>query len=312
MFLKGIFKNSNGFIQLLMLSAVVFFGLLFGQILTVVVLFFRSGADVESVISLVTNIMDYPEYLREMQFISQLCVFIFPSLLLAYLFSDNYKEYLRTDSALNGSTVFWTILSMILVLPALNFTTCLNQEMALPEFLKPLEDLMRSMEEQNAKATESMLYAKNTIDFIFNILIVAVFAAIGEEFLFRGVLQTVFGKSIRNRHIVIWSVAILFSAIHFQFFGFVPRMLLGVYFGYLLYYTQNIWIPIMAHFTNNFITVVLYRIYQDNPQAMENVDSIGYGSTWWLTVVSLVLFIFACSRIRKTKIVETEIPYANN
>ncbi|GHV08640.1 hypothetical protein FACS1894160_3270 [Bacteroidia bacterium] len=295
-----------------MLSAVVFFGLLFGQILTVVVLFFRSGADVESVISLVTNIMDYPEYLREMQFISQLCVFIFPSLLLAYLFSDNYKEYLRTDSALNGSTVFWTILSMILVLPALNFTTCLNQEMALPEFLKPLEDLMRSMEEQNAKATESMLYAKNTIDFIFNILIVAVFAAIGEEFLFRGVLQTVFGKSIRNRHIVIWSVAILFSAIHFQFFGFVPRMLLGVYFGYLLYYTQNIWIPIMAHFTNNFITVVLYRIYQDNPQAMENVDSIGYGSTWWLTVVSLVLFIFACSRIRKTKIVETEIPYANN
>jgi membrane protease YdiL (CAAX protease family) len=312
MFLKGLFKNSNGFIQLLMLLAVVFFGLLFGQILTVVVLFFRSGADAESVLSLVANIMDYPEYLREVQFISQLCAFIFPSLLLAYLFSDNYREYLRTDSALNGSTIFWTILSMILVIPALNFTTCLNQEMTLPEFLKPLEDLMRNMEEQNAKVTESMLYAKNTTDFIFNILIVAVFAAIGEEFLFRGVLQSVVGKFIHNRHIVVWTVAILFSSIHFQFYGFIPRMLLGVYFGYLLYYTQNIWIPIMAHFTNNFITVVLYRIYQDDPQTMEAADSIGYGSTWWLAVVSLALFVFACSRIQKARVVETETPYANN
>jgi membrane protease YdiL (CAAX protease family) len=300
MFLKALFKNSNGFIQLLVLLAVVFFGFMIAQILTVFLLFVRSGGNTDAVQTLLYNITDYPEYMREMQFISQLCIFIFPPLLLACLFSDNYKEYLRIDSAMNGSTIFWTILSMILVVPALNFTICLNQQLTLPEFLKPLEDQIRIMEEQSAKLTEALLYTHNTFDFIFNILVVAVFAGIGEEFLFRGIFQNVFGKFIQNHHIVIWSVAILFSTIHFQFFGFLPRMLLGVYFGYLLYYTQNIWIPVLAHFTNNCITVVLFRIFQDDPQEMEAIDSIGYGSSWWLAVVSLALFVFAWRRIRKS------------
>jgi len=251
---------------------------------------------------IMANINDYPVYLREIQFLSQLGTFIFPALLAAYLFSENHKEYLYLNTPFKGSVVFWAILSMILVQPFLNLLTQWNQQMVLPDFLKSVEDYIKSMEEALAKTTEAMLHAENIQAILFNIVIVAVFAAIGEEFVFRGVLQRVFGQMIRNKHIVIWSVAFIFSFIHFQFYGFVPRLLLGAYFGYLLDFTKNLWIPVLAHFTNNFIGVMLFTIYQDDSKQMEAMDNLGSGSTWWLSVLSLVLFIFAFWQIWRQRI----------
>jgi membrane protease YdiL (CAAX protease family) len=301
MILKGIFKNSGGFVQFILFIGIVIVGTVMGIAASAFLIALKSGFNPEVINEILANIADYPVYLREMQFLTQLGSFIFPALLTAYLFSENYKDYLYLNTPFNGSTVFWTILSMIFVLPFLNLITQLNQQLVLPDFLKGVEEYMKTMEETNSKLIESMLRAEDIQAIIFNVLIVAVFAAIGEEFIFRGVLQRIFSQMIRNKHIVIWSVAFLFSFIHFQFYGFIPRLLLGAYFGYLLYYTKNLWIPVLAHFTNNFIGVVFFTIYQDDSKQIEAMDNLGYGNTWWLSILSLGLFAFAFWQVRKQK-----------
>jgi len=302
--LKGVFKDSSGFVQFILLIGIVILGFVAGSVVSAFLILLKSGFNPEISYEILANIADYPAYMREIQFLSQLGMFVFPALLAAYLFSENYKEYLYLNTPFNGSTVFWTILSMIFILPFLNLTTQLNQQMVLPDFLKGVEEFMKSREEATNQLIESMLRAENIRAVIFNILIFAVFAAIGEEFIFRGVLQRIFGQVIRNKHIIIWSVAFIFSCIHFQFYGFLPRLLLGAYFGYLLDFTKNIWIPILAHFTNNFIGVMLFTIYQDDSKQMEAMDNLGNGSTWWLSVLSLLLFIWVVRRIRRERIVD--------
>ncbi|GHT68401.1 hypothetical protein AGMMS50239_33380 [Bacteroidia bacterium] len=301
MILKGVFKDSGGFVRFILFIGIVIVGGVTGGAASVFLIALKSGFNMEVMTEILANLADYPVYLREMQFLNQLGFFIFPALLTAYLFSENYKDYLYLNTPFNGSTVFWTILSMIFVLPFLNLITQLNQQLVLPDFLKGVEEYMKTMEEANGKLIESMLRAENIQAIIFNVLIVAVFAAVGEEFIFRGVLQKIFSQMIRNKHIVIWSVAFLFSFIHFQFYGFIPRMLLGAYFGYLLDFTKNLWIPILAHFTNNFLGVILFTIYQDDSKQMEAMDNLGYGNTWWLSILSLVLFAFAFWQVRKQK-----------
>ncbi|GHT63444.1 hypothetical protein FACS189451_10180 [Bacteroidia bacterium] len=311
MFLKGVFKDSGGVVQFILFIGIVIVGAVAGSMAAAVFIAFKTGFNIEIINEILAHLADYPVYMREIQFLTQLGAFIFPALLIAYLFSENYKEYLYLDTPFNGSTVFWTILSMIFVLPFLNLIAHLNQQMVLPDFLKGVEEYMKSMEETNTQLIESMLRAESIGAIIFNILIVAVFAAIGEEFLFRGALQRIFGQMIRNKHVIIWSAAFLFSFIHFQFYGFVPRLLLGAYFGYLLDYTKNLWIPILAHFTNNFLGVVIFTIYQDDSQQVEAIDALGYGSTWWLSVLSLVLFAYAFGRIRRQKITAPYTPSAS-
>ena len=89
----------------------------------------------------------------------------------------------------------------------------------------------------------------------------AILPAIGEELLFRGVFQRLLTEWTRNIHWGIILAALLFSFFHFEFYGFLPRFLLGVFFGYLFVWTSSIWVPILAHFTNNFI-IVVYSFYQ--------------------------------------------------
>jgi membrane protease YdiL (CAAX protease family) len=303
--LRGVFKDSGGIIQFVLFIGIVIFGSVVGGIASYFPIALKSGFNVEVMFDIAVNLADYPVYLRETQFLSQLGTFIFPALFIAWLFSENYKDYLYLNTAFNSSTVIWTILSMIFALPFLNLIAQLNQQIVLPDFLKGVEEFIKSMEEAALKLTESMMRTENIWAIVFNILIVAVFAAIGEEFLFRGALQRIFGQVIRNKHIIIWSVAFIFSCIHFQFYGFFPRLLLGAYFGYLLDYTKNLWIPILAHFTNNFIVVILYTIYQDDSKQMEAIDNLGNGSTWWLSVLSLLLFIWAVRQIRREMALQT-------
>jgi membrane protease YdiL (CAAX protease family) len=296
--LKGVFKNTNSFVQLLIFFAIIFFTSILASFFAGIVIAFKCGGSLPDIVRVMQHITEYPSFLREFLFISQLGTFVFPPLIAAYLVSDNYKEYLYLDTPFNWSVAGWTILSMVVLLPALNFITQLNLQISFPEALKGLESWLRTMDEEQAKPMEAILHTDSFWAFGYNILVIAIFAAIGEELTFRGLLQNICGKTLRNRHVIIWVVAIIFSAFHLQFFGFVPRMLMGAYFGYLLYYTKNIWIPMFAHFTNNFVAVSLYRIYQDDPAGMEAIDSIGYGSTWYLAVASIALFIFAFKQIK--------------
>lgn len=123
----------------------------------------------------------------------------------------------------------------------------------------PFWSWARELEERGEVMTNFLTDFQSPIDFTIAFIVIAVLPALGEEFTFRGWLQPALQKLSGNPHVAIWVTAFIFSAFHFQFFGFVPRMLLGAMFGYLMYWSNNLWLPIVAHFVNNgFPVVMLY------------------------------------------------------
>ena len=299
MFLKAAFKNASVFVQLLMILIVIAFGMILSVFLSSLLIITKMGMSPEVIIEVQQNLLDYPDLVRGIQFLQTLGMFLFPAIICAWLFSDNYKEYLRIDQPIPRSAAFWTIVSMIVAVPFLNWTYLINQQMTFPEAFKGLETRMRESEAAAKQMIELMLNTNNISTIIFTFLIICVIAAISEEFLFRGLLQTFFGRVIRSPHVLIWTIAILFSAIHLQFYGLITRMLLGAWLGYLMYYTKTIWIPALAHFINNFIVIGVYYLLRDTPDEIDKIDAIGSGSTWWLSVVSLALFLFCFNQIKK-------------
>ena len=123
-------------------------------------------------------------------------------------------------------------------------------------------------------------------DMLAMLLIVGVLTGIGEEFVFRGIVQRLLLEKLRNSHAAVWIAAFLFSAIHFQFYGFVPRMLLGAFFGYLLVWSGNIWLPVAAHALNNSFAV-LDAYFSENMAASEEIRNWATAGGVWIWLVSL-------------------------
>lgn len=134
----------------------------------------------------------------------------------------------------------------------------------------------REREDIATEFTKFITQFESSTDLVVGLLVIGVLPAIGEEFAFRGWLQPAIQKVSGNPHVAIWVSAFLFSALHMQFFGFVPRMLLGAMFGYLMFWSGNLWIPIIAHLVNNGFAVVMIYLYQtgatkfdaESPEAM--------------------------------------------
>ena len=244
--------------------------------------------------------------LKWVQLIQTAALFLLPPLLMAFLWTKQPLEWLKLKSETRGYGL-WAIFLMLMALPAINLVGYFNQQMSLPAFLEPLEQWMKTAEENAAHLTEQFLSVTTFDGLIINILLMALLPAVAEELTFRGVLQNLFEvkdetlKKKGNRvHIAIWCSAILFSAIHMQFYGFLPRMLMGALFGYALVWTGSLWIPILMHFTNNAMAVILYFLAIRSGWDMDKVDTIGTNDTLWLGVVSLVLTIIGIYAFRRS------------
>ena len=129
-------------------------------------------------------------------------------------------------------------------------------------FPDAFERWARAREDAAAEMTEILTTLTSSGELLIAILVIAILPAIGEEIVFRGLIQNELFRGTRNLHLSIWIAAVLFSAIHFQFYGFVPRLLLGALFGYLYYWSGNLWLAIFAHFINNAASVVAMYYYQ--------------------------------------------------
>ena len=129
------------------------------------------------------------------------------------------------------------------------------------EFIMPQEgavaDFMRDLEEAANHILELVTTQRSSWDLIANLLVFAVLAGICEEFFFQGSLQPLLTNWTKNPHIGILLTALIFSALHFQFYGFIPRFLLGVYLGYLFYWSRSLWLPILAHVLHNALSILV-------------------------------------------------------
>ncbi len=223
------------------------------------------GVKTVEVIALLSNLEDAKsiKLLQYFQVLQSFGLFIFPVLLCGYFFERSSTRYLHLDKPSRWQIYLLTLAMMFIALPFINWMVEMNELMKLPTFLKGMEDWMKSSEEQAAKLTGAFMKMPTMGAFIFNLLMIAVLPAIGEEFLFRGLLQRVLKEWAGSIHLAIFVSAFLFSAMHMQFYGFLPRMLLGVLFGYLFYWSGSLWVPIWAHLINNgAVVIVAYLCHQ--------------------------------------------------
>ena len=257
----------------------------------------------DSILSIPTiRDLNNPESIRILKYfqvVQSIGLFIVPPVILAWLFHGKIAEYLYLKRNASSTSIFLVAILVVFALPLINFIGEWNTRMKFPEFLAGLERWMKNAEENAAELTEAFLTVETTSGLLFNLFMIAVLPAIGEELLFRGVIQRIFTNWTRSHHWGIWISAILFSALHIQFYGFVPRMLLGVLFGYLLVWSGSMWLPIVAHFFNNgFAVVAMYLI--DKNVLNPGVEEIGATSnSYYAAFLSLALVFLLMFLIKK-------------
>ncbi len=242
--LKGLFASSSNFVKFLVALLLPLFFLCFTSVLMALAI--KMGFEFTSVKAELA-----------VQFISSIITFILGGGLAAYLIYDEPKEELKLSSFGKGKNYLYGIIALVALLPIVGVVNEWNQAISLPDILAPLEAWMREAEDAATALQERFLSGTSYWDLIVNIVVMAITPAICEELLFRGVIQNQLEKWFKNAHIAVWVAAIIFSAIHFQFYGFFPRMILGAALGYLLVYGKSLWLPIVAHALNNFMAVVV-------------------------------------------------------
>lgn len=180
--------------------------------------------------------------------------------------------------------IFWAILAQLLATPLMEGLIEWNKSLRLPEAYALIEQQMQATEKQLETLTKFLLNFQDGYDFATAILVVAFLAALGEELFFRGVLQNLFERYLGNAHVAIWLTAFIFSFIHFQFYGFFPRLILGAFFGYLYVWFRSLWLPMFCHFINNFIPLLLTYLHQFHGLGQDPMKS--YDLPLWTVFLS--------------------------
>ena len=237
-------------------------------------------------------------FTKVFQLLNQIGVFILPVMLFAFLVSKSSASYLKLNKTPLAISVMIAAIIVFTILPFLNYISQLNMEMSFPESLKWLEEWMTAKEEQAQILTKTFLKADSINGLLINIFIIALVPAIGEELLFRGVLLRLFGDVFKNVHLAVFVSAIFFSLFHLQFFGFFPRLLLGVILGYLFVFTQNLWVPMVFHFVNNAASVIVYFLHE-NEMISISVDNFGSSSNVVYIIGSLLITVWLLIMLRQ-------------
>ncbi len=181
----------------------------------------------------------------------------------------NPKGVITAGNTPNSKLLLITIVLVIVYMPISAYTAFWNESIEIPG---AFGELAQKMEEQLKELTLFMVNFSSFGQFLLGLIIIAVIPGIGEELLFRGVIQNKILKSFGNVHLAIWITAFLFSAFHFQFYGFIPRMLLGGLFGYLYIWSGSIIVPMLAHFVNNGFTLLMMYLNKSGASEIE-IDS---------------------------------------
>ena len=239
--------------------------------------------------------------IKIMQLALSVGLFIIPPLLTAYLVSRRPIKFLSLQKNISLKAAFGVVLFMTLAVPLINNLAEWNAGIKLPENFAALEQWLRKYEETALALTEQFMQANTFGGLLSNIFLLALVPAVGEELFFRGLLQTRISHLIKNAHAAVWITAIIFSAFHFQFYGFIPRLLLGAYLGYLLVWSGSLWLPMLAHFVNNALAVVFYFLFHNNYISL-NPDEIGVNESFLIIIVNIFALIAIIFFQKKQKI----------
>ncbi len=221
---------------------------------------------------------DLIDAMKVMQFFNALGTFVLPAFAFLHLRGvAKPAQYLKWQSPISLGAMFSMLIMALAMIPVANFLGFLNEGLYLPEFL----DFLRVIEEQTLRVTEQFLIMDTYLDLLLMILLIGVVAALGEELLFRGVLQNLLLEWWGSKHLAVWITALLFSVIHLQYHALLPRFVLGALIGYVYMNSGNLRSSIFLHFFYNSTLLIITFLVQHN----------GIDSSWEFIGVEHLLFV---------------------
>jgi hypothetical protein len=281
--------------NVMLLLGLVLLGMSLGNLLAMAAIMALSmpqgGMGLEDVSQMLQNPQQFPNswwYLMLLQAISHLFTFLIPGVIY-WRWSEQHRveEFVRRPLP----SYLLLAIALLIVLVFMPFNSWIiewNGNLHLPQGLQRIEEWMLRKEDELATMTRFLTNFSTGAELIVALVVIAIIPAVGEEVLFRGIIQRKIFHKIGDMHASIWATAALFSAIHLQFYGFVPRMLLGAMFGYMYAWTRNLWTPIFAHFINNAATVVI--VFLSHQQVINfDIEKSDSSVSWIVALISLAL-----------------------
>ena len=256
--MESFFAHKSRGVQLLYLALFFLIGLIVASGVSMLLSWFLFGAP---------NVADASNPLAALHLqsaVTSIGSFLVPALLFAYCQDRQWWHFNYADRKPASHLVNVTLILSIIILPLVALLGQWNEAIPLPEALQEMEDAANSVLDQ-------LMQEHTYPTLILNILVLGLLPAICEEFLFQGALQPLLTEWTRKPHLAIWLTAFIFSTIHLQFAGFIPRFLLGAYLGYLLYWSHSLWLPILAHFLHNALTIMLTFSLEGRGVDLENI-----------------------------------------
>jgi len=214
-------------------------------------------------------------FLRYLMIAQDISLFIIPAIVIRNLMRQDRRHNLSDFGAPRITEIALLVILAFCIIPITGFTGQLNSEMNLPDWMIGIEEWMKEKEADAGNVTNLLINSDTFGVMIFNVVMISVLPAISEELIFRGVLQKIFYGFFSSGQPAIWITAFLFSALHLQFYGFIPRFILGLVFGYLFFWSGTLWFPVIAHFLNNAVSVVASYI-----QGGESITALPDTSLW--------------------------------
>ncbi|HUR30129.1 MAG TPA: type II CAAX endopeptidase family protein [Saprospiraceae bacterium] len=268
------------FLKLLILIGFIIGGILLTAAFSFLILM-SSGMSMMEIAQLSdTGMQELPAGLmRGLLTVQHLSIFILPGLAFGYVvYKADIWKGLSLSKFPSLGLIILGIVFLLTAYPIVNLSFLLNESIPLPSWANDFEN-------QAAETLKTILQMNSPIIFLINLLLIAILPGVGEELLFRGIVQKHIGGWLKNPVVAIWISAFIFSAIHMQFEGFFPRLCLGAILGYLYYWTNNLWVPIITHAFNNGIQVVLIYSMDLDLDAFEQEGSDQL--QWWMIPLSV-------------------------
>ncbi|MBP5662874.1 MAG: CPBP family intramembrane metalloprotease [Bacteroidales bacterium] len=279
------FEGQNRFVQILIFLALIVGCMIVASVLGVIVASIFYGFGIP------TDNLDQAAYYRIIQSFGSVGTFMLPALLFSYLSERNLFSYNKLDKAPGYRLSNIVIVMSLVLLPIVWILADWNEGWKLPEAFAGLDEWMRRMDEQNSELVKLMSRDSRIGILLINIFVMAMLPAVGEELMFRGTVQPFLQKWTKSPHWAIWITAFIFSAIHFQISGFIPRMLIGAYLGYLCYWSGSLWLPILAHFMHNSMSILTDFIMLRRGFDVENMNYTDIHGWKYILGVAIILAI---------------------
>ncbi|MEO7983667.1 MAG: type II CAAX endopeptidase family protein [Bacteroidota bacterium] len=306
--MKGLLKSKSGGIQFLLFISIALASFFIIGLLGTVLLSKMTGMSLETMSD--NSKWDYNSgtlitVIRGTQIIQFVSLFLVPSFLCAWFFSTDSKRYLGFKKPSAIGYFLAGVAVLIVAMPAVGFLGELNRNVQFPA---GIEKWMKEQELEAAKSIQAIL-SKHTIkDLVLNVICIAGLAAVGEELFFRGVAQRLLIKLFKSPWAGIIISAFLFSAMHVQFYGFLPRFVLGILLGAVYWYSGSLWTAILAHFVYDAALILLVYF---NPASLNEENTLHLSNVALAAATSLAGVVLLLVWMKKNSTVTYQQLYGN-